>query len=259
MHIKDLFSLKGKTALVIGGAGKIGRAVSEALVEAGGTVYIGSRNEDKCRKHADTLKASGGDARAVKLDSSDEASVIACRDRIMADGGKLDAVVNCAVEWPMQGFFEGTVKDWDRSMQTNSRGIFLVSRIFGQVMSETGGGSLVHVSSIYGIVAPAPGLYKGTNIVTEPDYYFHKGGMINFSRYLASFLGPHKVRVNCIAPGGYFDNQPEAFVTRYNEKVPLGRMAYADDIKGITVFLASDASQYITGTVIPVDGGLTIV
>jgi len=115
------------------------------------------------------------------------------------------------------------------------------------------------VSSIYGIVAPDMNIYEGSDFETEPDYPFTKGGTIMFSKYLASYYANRKVRVNCIAPGGFYNNQPEPFLTKYTEKTPLGRMANHDDMKGVALFLASRASEYITGCVIPVDGGWTAV
>ena len=102
-------------------------------------------------------------------------------------------------------------------------------------------------------------IYEGTDINTEPDYPYTKGGMIMFSKYLASYFAQHNIRVNCIAPGGMYNNQDEVFIKRYTRRVPMKRMAYHDDLKGVIVFLASSSSEYITGAVIPVDGGLTIL
>jgi NAD(P)-dependent dehydrogenase (short-subunit alcohol dehydrogenase family) len=126
-------------------------------------------------------------------------------------------------------------------------------------MAKNGGGSIINVASIYGLVAPDQAIYKGTNIQTEPDYPYTKGGMIMFSKYLSTYLAKDKVRVNCVAPGGFFNNQGEPFLSQYIKKVPLRRMAYHNDLKGVAIFLASDASSYVTGTVIPVDGGWTIL
>jgi NAD(P)-dependent dehydrogenase (short-subunit alcohol dehydrogenase family) len=124
-------------------------------------------------------------------------------------------------------------------------------------MVSQGKGSIINISSIYGVVANDPGLYTGTNMLQPPTYNFVKAGMINFTRYLANYYGKRGVRANCISPGGYFDNQPEPFVKNYEERVPLGRMLGNEDIKGAVVFLASDASAYVTGTNLMVDGGWT--
>jgi len=259
MHVNDLFSLKGKCAVVIGGAGKIGFPMSEALAEAGAQVSIVSTNKKNYQTVAKKLQEQGLSAQGFQMDQSDEASVKACLKKIKAKFKTPDVLVNCGVERPMKKYFEDSPENWDRSMAVNARGLFLVCRIFGKAMQKQRYGSIINVSSIYGLVASDPNLYEGTDIhQTEPDYPYTKGGMQMFSKYLASFFAKDKVRVNCIAPGGFFNNQPEPFLSRYIKKVPLGRMTYHDDLKGITVFLASDASSYVTGTVIPIDGGLTI-
>ena len=193
------------------------------------------------------------------MDQSDENSVTGCLERIKETFKTPDILVNCAVERPMKKFFNDTVENWDRSMAVNSRGLFITCRAFAKAMKENGRGSIINIASIYGLVAPDQRIYEGTKIQTEPDYPYTKGGMIMFSKYLASLFAKDNVRVNCIAPGGLFNNQGEPFVSQYTAKVPLGRMAQTDDIKGIVVFLASDASSYITGAVIPVDGGFTII
>ncbi len=144
-------------------------------------------------------------------------------------------------------------------MRDNARGIFITARAFGESMAKIGKGSIINISSIYGLVAPDMNVYQDTNIETEPDYAFLKGGIISFSRYLASYYAKKGIRVNCISPGGFYNNQPEPFLSQYIKKTPMGRMAEHDDIKGVALFLASDASKYITGSVIPVDGGWSMV
>ena len=127
------------------------------------------------------------------------------------------------------------------------------------LMRDSGGGSIINISSIYGVVANDPTLYEGTDMKQPPDYTFVKAGMVNFTRYLANYHGKQGVRANCICPGGYFDDQPGPFVEAYNKRCPLGRMLDNEDIKGAVVFLASDASEYVTGTALMVDGGWTSV
>jgi len=144
-------------------------------------------------------------------------------------------------------------------MKENARGIFITSRIFGESMAKNKRGSIVNISSIYGLVAPDMRIYDGSDFETEPDYAFIKGGIISFSKYLASYYAEKGVRVNCISPGGFYNNQPEPFLSKYIAKTPMGRMAKHDDMKGVALFLASDASQYITGSVVAVDGGWTLI
>lgn len=259
MHIKELFSLSKKCAVVIGGAGKIGFPMSEALAEAGAKVYIVSTQKANYEKAVEKLRLANLDVCGLQMDQSDEKSVLACLEHIGTEEKIPDILINCGVERPMKKFFDDTVETWDRSMEVNARGLFVTCRLFGKAMVKQGGGSIINVASIYGVVAPDQSIYEGTTIQTEPDYPYTKGGMIMFSKYLASLFAKDKVRVNCIVPGGFFNNQAEPFLSCYIRKVPMGRMAYHDDLKGVTVFLASEASSYVTGAVVPVDGGFTII
>ena len=133
----------------------------------------------------------------------------------------------------------------------------ITSRACGEVMSKNG--SIVNIGSIQGLVGPDPTIYRGTNMSGfYPDYFFHKGGMVNFTRFIASYYGNRGIRCNCIHPGGFLtDKMPETFIRQYSDRTFLGRLANETDLKGIVVFLASDASLYITGANIPVDGGYT--
>ena len=259
MHIKELFSLSNKCAVVIGGAGKIGFPMSEALAEAGAKVYIASTQKANYESAVEKLQLAKLDVCGLQMDQSDEKNVLECLDKIKKESKLPDILINCGVERPMKKFFDDTVETWDRSMEVNARGLFITCRAFGKEMSKQKHGSIINVASIYGVVAPDMSIYEGTSFQTEPDYPYTKGGMIMFSKYLASFFAKNKVRVNCIVPGGFYNNQPEPFLSQYTKKVPMGRMAYHDDLKGVTVFLASEASNYITGAVVPVDGGFTII
>lgn len=259
IHIRDLFSLTGKCAVVIGGAGKIGLPMAESLAQSGARVYIASRHKATFQPISNKLREQSLDVVGMELDQSNETMVLRFIESITQEFKAPDILVNCGVERPMKLLFEDSVEAWDRSMEINSRGLFVTCRAFAKAMAAQGGGSIINVASIYGISAPDPALYEGSDMGTEPDYPYTKGGMIMFSKYLASYFAEQRVRVNCVAPGGMFNNQPERFMLRYLNKVPMRRMAYPDDLKGVTVFLASRASEYITGAVIPVDGGFTIV
>jgi NAD(P)-dependent dehydrogenase (short-subunit alcohol dehydrogenase family) len=259
MHIKKLFSLEGKCAVVIGGSGKIGFPMAEALAEAGAKVYIASRSSKNFQPVVDKLYSQGLNAEGVVLDQSNEKNVIEVVDAISKDFKAPDILINSGCSRPMKKFFYDSVDNWDKSMQVNARGMFITARIFGESMAKTGKGSIINISSIYGLVAPDMNVYHGSDFETEPDYAFLKGGIISFSRYLASYYAKKGVRVNCISPGGFYNNQSEPFLSKYIAKTPMGRMAKHDDIKGVALFLASDASKYITGSVIAVDGGWTMV
>lgn len=259
MHIEKLFSLKGRCAVIIGGSGKIGFPMVEALAEAGARVYIASRNSKNFQPAVDKICSQGLDAKGLELDQSNEESVVKAINIIEKDFGSPDILINAGCTRPMQKFFHDSVKNWDRSMKENARGIFITSRIFGESMAKNKRGSIVNISSIYGLVAPDMRIYDGSDFETEPDYAFIKGGIISFSKYLASYYAEKGVRVNCISPGGFYNNQPEPFLSKYIAKTPMGRMAKHDDMKGVALFLASDASQYITGSVVAVDGGWTLI
>ncbi len=159
----------------------------------------------------------------------------------------------------MRGYGD-TLEAWRRSMQVNADGVFAIARAFLDHMMECGKGSMINISSIQGVVGPDFGNYVGTNMTTPPDYQFHKHGLIGLTKYLAAWGGPKGVRVNAVSPGGLQteSNSIEPFLTQYCRRVFLGRMARHDDIKGAVVFLASDASAYITGQNIVVDGGYSV-
>ena len=259
MHVEKLFSLEGACAVVIGGSGKLGFPMAEALAEAGAKVYIASRSSENFQPVVDKLCSQGLNAEGVELDQSNEKNVIEVVDTISKDFKVPDILINSGCSRPMKKFFYDSVDNWDKSMQENARGMFITARAFGESMAKIGKGSIINISSIYGLVAPDMNVYQGSDFETEPDYAFLKGGIISFSKYLASYYSKKGVRVNCISPGGFYNNQPEPFLSKYIAKTPMGRMAEHDDIKGVAVFLASDASKYITGSVIAVDGGWTMV
>lgn len=259
MHIKKLFDLTGRVALVSGGAGKYGRPIAAALGEAGATVIIASRDEAKCKLEAEEMRKDSLKVYGEILNQADEKSVKALNKRVQQKIGPVEILVNCAVYRPMTKYYEDDVSTWDESMAVNARGLFIMCREFGNAMAKIGRGNIINIASMYGVVAPDMKIYEGTNIFTEPDYPYTKGGMIMYTQYLASYYAKAGVRVNSISPGGMFANQPEPFVSNYCAKTLLGRMANSDDIKGAIVLLASDAAAYITGINLVIDGGWTAI
>lgn len=258
MAILDQFSLKGKVALVTGGAGKYGRQIVAALAEAGAQTYIASRNLAALGKVASQHQALSQDVTALHVDQGVEASILGLKDEILKHSGRIDVLVNNAVARPMTDWNDNAAH-FAESMQINATGLFMMSRAFGDVMAKQGSGSIINIGSIHGMIGPDSTLYEGLNFHSlVPDYFFHKGGMINFTRFVASYYGPKNVRCNCVSPGGFQTaTTPEEFVRRYSDRTLLGRMANSTDLMGVIVFLASDASAYITGANIPVDGGYT--
>ncbi|MHB1191376.1 MAG: SDR family NAD(P)-dependent oxidoreductase [Armatimonadota bacterium] len=259
MSILDAFSLKGKVALVAGGGGNYGRGVVRSLAEAGAITYIGDLpvQMESVVTYAETLRAEGFEVHPIVLDQTDEASVHAAVQHMREKSGKIDILVNNAVARPMKKGYSDDASTFETSMKINATGLFIVTRAVGDAMTE--GGSIINIGSIQGMVGPDPTIYEGTEMNGwYPDYFFHKGGMVNLTRFMASYYGKSGVRCNCILPGGLLtENLPERFVRQYSEKTCLGMMANTKDLMGIIVFLASDASAYITGTNIPVDGGYT--
>jgi NAD(P)-dependent dehydrogenase (short-subunit alcohol dehydrogenase family) len=251
MHIKELFSLKDKMVLVTGGAGKYGRCITEALAEADGTVITASR-----KGTADEFQRKDLKVFAEYLNQGDHDSIIALKNKIKGQYGKLDVLVNCAVARPMKSY-DAPIEDWEKSMKINATGLFDITREMAELIADSGGGTIVNISSMMGMFGPDLSNYEETDMGDPPgDYFFHKGGMLTLTRYFARVLADKKIRVNAISPGGLLANQPEQFLKNYTKKVPLGRLANDDDIKGVVVFLASEASSYITGENILMDGGM---
>ncbi|WP_432799539.1 SDR family oxidoreductase [Poriferisphaera sp. WC338] len=255
-HAKDRFSLEGKTAIVTGGSGLYGQQITRGLAEAGTRTIIASRNLAHISQFADELNADGFCAHAHQLDQADPDSIRALFEWSTNHIGKIDILVNNAVSRPMKDWDDDLSKFQD-SIQTNLTGILEMTRVFGNHMAANKQGSIINIGSIQGMVGPDYSLYEGLNWNLPPDYYIHKGGMIQLTRFAAAKLGPNNVRANTISPGGFYTGQNQTFVDRYNKRTFLGRMANQEDLMGAIIFLASDASSYITGSNLVVDGGYT--
>jgi len=258
-NILDMFRLDGKVALVTAGAGKYGGQMVLALLQAGADVWVASRSLEKNIAFAEKLKEEGyTKIHAASYDQSNEESILALRDTILKESGKLDILVNNSVYRPSGYGWYDDAKNFDESLSVNGTGFFVITRTFGKIMAEQGSGSIINIGSYMGDLGYDEWLYEGIEGMGGyklPDYFFHKGGMHNFTKLTAAFYGPSGVRCNCLSLGGLFNNQDPEFVKRYSKKTFLGRMANETDIMGMIVYLASDASAYVTGTVIPIDGG----
>jgi NAD(P)-dependent dehydrogenase (short-subunit alcohol dehydrogenase family) len=260
MSILDRFSLKGRIALVTAGAGPLfGRSISTALAEAGATVITASRSRARNEAFAEEQRQLGRDVHGLAFDLEDLGSIDALHAEILSRFGGLDVLVNSALsrDGHVGGFEEQTPETWEHAAQGDFAGLFRHCQRAVTAMKAAGRGSIINIASIYGVVSNDPGLYAGTDMRQPPTYNFVKAGMINFTRYLACYYGKSGIRANSISPGGYFNQQPAAFVERYESRVPLGRMMGHDDLQGAVVFLASDASAYVTGANLLVDGGWT--
>lgn len=264
----QLFSLTGKVTLVTGACGLIGRHHCAALAEAGAQVVALDINETACIELATKL---GSAHMGVGVDVASEESLKAAKERIMARYGRMDVLVNNAAINDMfenpalaaeQSMFEHYPVDMFRkSLEVNVTGVFLCSQVFGSVMAAQGQGSIINIASTYGMVGPDQSIYKdqqgNQKFYKSAAYPATKGAVINFTRFLAAYWGNKGVRVNTLSPGGVENSQDEFFVQNYSAKTCLGRMAQPNDYQGAIVFLASDASAYMTGANLVVDGGWT--
>jgi NAD(P)-dependent dehydrogenase (short-subunit alcohol dehydrogenase family) len=266
------FGLEGKVAVVTGALGLLGRHHCAALDRAGAHVVVTDLAQDACAALADQLSVGGGsDAYGKALDVSRPESVEALRDAVLGRFGRIDILVNnAAVNEKVEDvsdrsellrFEHYPLELWEHAFRVNVTGTFLCCQILGNEMARQGGGSIVNVASTYALVAPDQSLYKrpdGTQaFYKSPAYPATKGAVVALTRYLAAYWGPSRVRVNALSPGGVENGQDGHFVARYSERTPLGRMADPSDYEGAIVFLASDASRYMTGANLVVDGGWT--
>lgn len=256
MHINELFSLKEKVILVTGGSGKYGGCIVEGLGEAGATVITTSRHRETALKTAREFCEKGLVVCGMQVDQGDPASVLHLKTEVMDSFGRLDGFVNNAVSRPMKGY-GAPLEQFEESMRINATGMMDLLREMTDLIVSSGGGSVINIASMMGMRGPDLSNYEGTSMGDlPPDYFFHNGGLINLTRYMAKMLAGKNVRFNCISPGGLFNHQPQPFLDHYCKKVPLGRMANKDDIKGLVVLLASQAGEYINGENIRMDGGL---
>lgn len=257
----DRFSLDDKVILVTAGTSRYGRHIVRDIAEAGATVITTSRDEEAARRIADEQQSRGYRVVPARLDLGDRDSIEKLSDRLEQEYETIDGLVNNAVSRPMSNL-DDEISAWRQSMEENATGLFSLTRRIAKQMAAGSGGSIVNVSSIQGMHGPDQTLYAGTNmydggeLAPPPDYYFHKGGLINLTRYFALVFGPARVRVNAVSPGGIKDDdQHPLFVQRYENRTALGRLASGEEVSSVILFLLSDGASYVTGVNIPVDGG----
>jgi len=255
----SLFSLRGRRALVTGGAGPLGSVLADALAGQGSDVIIADVNPDACHRVAEEIAERHG-VRTWGI-ASNLLTAEGTTQLVEAIDGPLDILVNNAAFTGTSGvpgyavpFEEQSDEAFELASSLNLRAPFSLARQLAPKLSASPGGSIINVSSIYGLVGPNMGLYEGTRMGNPAAYGATKGGIVQLTRYLSTVLAP-KVRVNAFAPGGIARGQDDSFTERYEKLTPLGRMATEDDFRGVVVWLASDASRYVTGQTIAVDGG----
>lgn len=269
MKPAELFGLAGRTAIVTGAAGLLGRQHCRALAEAGARVVVVDRDPDDCVRTAEEWGAS---ALAIAADVTDPRSLRALAAEVLDLTGRIDVLVNNAaindrVEDaagdPEPSRFENyPLELWRKSLEVNVTGLFLCSQVIGAEMARAGRGSIINLASTYGVVAPDQSLYRDPEgrqrFYKSPVYATTKGAVLAFTRFLAAYWGAAGVRVNALSPGGVENRQDDFFIREYARRTPLNRMAVPTDFMGALVFLASDASAYVTGANLLVDGGYTI-
>jgi len=266
--MNNLFSLKGKTAIVTGALGLIGKQHCRALNEAGACVVVADLNEAECSEFAKNhLEYSIGHY----LDVTNKESIVRLLKDVLIHYRKIDILVNNAAindmfEDPKAATEESKFENyplelWQKSLDVNLTGVFLCSQVLGSQMVIQKKGSIINIGSTYGISAPDQNLYRDPDgnqtFYKPPAYPVTKAGVIMLSKYLAAYWGKSGIRVNTLTPGGVKNGQSNFFIENYSEKTPLGRMAEPGDYNGALVFLASDVSGYMTGANLVVDGGWT--
>lgn len=261
------FCLDKKYVVVTGGTGLLGSLYCRRLAEAGARVIIADIDQLKCRQLAEEITSNDHVAIGMAVDLANEQSVIQWARGIIETYGIPDVLINNAAT-KSPSFFaplaEFTIDDWNKVMSVNVTGMFLTARELGSAMAIRERGSIINVSSMYGVVGPDQRIYEGSwyeemggAINTPLVYSVSKGAVIAMTKYLATYWGAKGVRTNTLTPGGVSSGQNSVFEEKYSSRVPLGRMAKAEEMVGAILFLASDASSYVNGQNIVVDGGWT--
>ncbi|MDQ2690630.1 MAG: SDR family oxidoreductase [Chloroflexota bacterium] len=273
MKIQEKFDLTGRVAAVTGGVGLLGAEFCRTLAEAGAAVAVIDLNEAASQAVADTLTKGGYKALALPTDITHPESVRAAVEKILSELGRLDVLVNSAALDPKfdpdavnKGITPGAFEDypldlWNSALNVNLTGMFLMTQACVKPMLDQGRkGSIINICSTYGLNGPDQRIYirEGKRVAFKPVYYtVTKAGVMGFTKYLAAYYAGTNIRVNALTPGGVFNNHEDYFVQNYSAKTILGRMAKKDEMNGALLFLASDASSYMTGNNLVVDGGWT--
>lgn len=262
--LRELADLRGRVALITGGAGHIGAILGEALAELGCAIAVLDLDPVASNDTARGIQKNY-DVKAIALpvNLADEKAIRTIKGQVLDRLGRLDVIVNCAAMvgtselkgWAVP-FAEQDSEAWRAAIEINLTAPFLLTQACAPALADSGHGSVINISSIYGMAGPDLSLYEGTNLGNPAAYATGKGGLLQLTRWLATVLAP-RIRVNAITPGGVWRAQPEGFTARYVARTPLGRMATEEDLKGAVAYLASDLSAYVTGHNLVVDGGWT--
>jgi NAD(P)-dependent dehydrogenase (short-subunit alcohol dehydrogenase family) len=248
MKYKGIFLCERKVAVVIGGAGLLGKEIVHGLQEFGADVYVADKQKMKFTKGV----------KFISVDITDTVQVDRLIKTIVRKHKRIDVLINCAYprtnDWSNKLEFI-SMESWKKNMDDHLGGYFYICQQVAKQMQRQQKGSIINFASIYGVVAPDFSIYEGTDMTMPAAYASIKAGIISLTKYIATYYGKTNVRANSISPGGVFDGQTAAFVSRYSQRTPLGRMGNPDEIVGAVIYLASDASSYVTGQNLIVDGG----
>ncbi len=257
--VQELFNLSGKVALITGASGYLGSAMARALAEAGASVVVGSRDPARAREVAGQLSAaSSARHHGVGLDHMDAESLQRSFTEALTLAGQIDILVNNGHEGLANDWTDVTAEQFTRQL-ANATGYFLLARhVRNHAVSRGAPASIILLGSMYGVVGSYPDAYEGVCAASPVAYHTLKGGLVHLTRHLAVYWGKDNVRVNCLSPGPFpSEKTPPALVERLCKKNPMGRMGRPAELKGAVVFLASDASTYMTGQNVIIDGGWT--
>lgn len=273
MKIQEKFDLKGRVSVVTGGAGLLGAEFCRTLGEGGAAVAVVDLNADAAQSLAAALCRDGYRAKGYETDITSRDAVERLAASVVKDFGRLDILVNSAALDPKfdeaasaKGIAPGNFEDypleqWNLALNVNLTGMFLITQACVKAMLQQGSkGSIINICSTYGLNGPDQRIYikDGKRVAFKPVYYtVTKAGVLGFTKYLAAYYAGTEIRVNALTPGGVFSNHEDYFVKNYSAKTILGRMARKDEMNGALLFLASDASSYMTGNNVVVDGGWT--
>ena len=263
MNVKKLFDLSNKTVIITGAAGLLGSQYAEGLINSGANVVLAELN-DKLSKEIEKKLGKKNNSRilVVKLDLTSKKSIQSMVKKVLEKYSRIDVLINNAAD---QGdsklrktpFEEFPLKNWNHAIDVNLTGVFLCCQEIGKIMVKQRNGVIINISSTYGIVGPDQRIYGKSGQNSAAFYAATKGSIINLTRYLAAYWQGKGIRVNTLSPGGVEKGQDKEFIKKYSHKTMIGRMAKRDEYVGPILFLASDASSYMTGSNLIVDGGWT--
>lgn len=275
--VAELFDLSGRVAIVTGACGLLGREHCDVLAEAGANIVVADlRPESSCSVAQDIARRRGVRVLHIAIDISDKKSVESMVHRVVEEFGRIDILINNAALTVKAGseqlkdyfapFEQYPLEVWEKALRTNLTGTFLCSQAAGKQMVKQNRGVIINVCSIYGVVAPDQRIYANARSPYDPSIAFNtpasysatKGSVLALTGYLATYWAGKNIRVNALTLGGVFDQHDQEFVRNYSYRTPMGRMADRTEYRGAILFLASDASSYMTGANLIVDGGWTV-